>query len=268
MINAMLSLYNELPYVIVPCSDDEQFTYNMERSIIESFGLYDNGGILTNVTFGGLGGHKGKVICKDAAGVVVIVDKDDLRIGFELTTVSRKNHILTKDKDDNIISILKDDLRLKSGELTNFHLGASRSEETKQNISRGKLQYKFTEEHLKNITEANRKISREVHQNAKRSNSTKEAISRSRFGSKSKIAKIYKVITPNNDIIVYKGGVSLVCEMYKLSYARVKKHINLGAIPYPHYKGGHLNSEVYNCTGWQFSEERDESNINFEFIFL
>lgn len=263
LILKMIDQYNELPYEIVPISSDEEKTYEIENQLTNHFGLISEGGILSNVVHGGIGGNRGRIFCKDETGTTFCVEKTDGRINDTIFPVYETGLVVVK-SDNGFIKIHKDDPDYVSGKYENMHTGRKRSEHTKSAISQGKLKYKFTDEHLQNITEANRKISREVHVGAKRKDSTKEAISKSRTGSKSKIANTWKFIDPAGTVYVFKGAFNKFCSMMNLSAQRMRNY--RGTVIGQPRQAGHVNEKVINCNGWWCDYSKEEPNFEFFFI--
>ena len=104
----------------------------------------------------------------------------------------------------------------------------------------------------------------EVHLGAKRKDSTKEAISKSRVGSKSKVAKTWIFISPSGVEYVFKGGFGKFCDMMGLSTQRMRNHIGRAVGPVTNQ--GHVNEKVINCIGWYCNETNKSPNYEFFYI--
>lgn len=173
------------------------------------------------------------------------------------------------DKEAELTHIFE--LRSNGGILTNIDYGGKganvRSAEVKARVSAGKLKYTFTDEHRANIVKANAKVNATYHLGAKRSAETKLAISKSRYGAKSKVAKIWMFTDPSGHVIVYKGGMRAMVEMFNLSEARLIRFIGQGPIPAPTHTG-HVKEPVTNCTGWSVEKIPDEDRINFSLAHI
>lgn len=163
------------------------------------------------------------------------------------------------------------ELRAHGGILTNVDYGGKggniRSAETRKRMSAGKQGCVFSPQHLANLAAANKIIGRTVHLGAKRKQSTKTAISKSRFGAASKVAKIWKFTDPAGHVIAYKGGMRTMVELFDLSETRLIRFIGAGVIPQPTHSG-HLKPPVHNCTGWSVEKITDESSITFSLAYI
>jgi hypothetical protein len=258
-------LKNNIPfeYVIYEV-DNECEAYQIEYELVELFGRLSEGGILTNVQSGGGGNKKGYVYAKNDHETIYVKRTDKRILSGEFKIVGfGSDKIHCYDKDGNKLYVSSDEY-WKNG-YTSIFKNRKRSEEARSNISKGKKNYKFTESHLANLTNANRIIAQNVHLGAKRKQSTKTNISKSRFGSKSKVANIWRLTSPNGDIcITYKGGLALVSN-FGLSPNRFKKFFG-NIVPYPSYSG-HINKEIINTTGWKIEKNPIDAEINYEFIF-
>lgn len=259
-------LNNNVPYeyVMVEC-ENENDALNKECYMIDLFGCYINGGILTNIHIGGGGNIKGYVYCVDKNNQMHYVKNTDERIGKSLqVTGFGEQSIMCIDDGGNVYKVPKD--QFDSSLHKNMHFGRKRSDTTKKSISEGKLKYKFTKDHLENISKANKVIALTVHTGAKRKEKTKTAISKSRYGSKSKVANTWRLTSPNGDIVVYRGGLKLAEELFQINGNRLIRYEG-GIVPYPNYTG-HKNERVYNTTGWKLEKNPSDCVITFEFIFI
>lgn len=252
-------------YVLFECeSEDDAFLKEME--LIKLFGRYSDGGILTNVNHGGLAGTKrGYVHCHDRNGHTVYVNKNDKRIetGEYRIVGFGERCVMCFDEDNNVYKVPCDEydpIKHRS-----IHLGVKRDKETREKISKAKLKYKFTKEHLDNLTKANRLIAKNVHLGAKRKESTKKSISKSRYGSKSKVANIWRVTSPSGDSITYKGGLILIEKLFNINANRLIRYEG-STVPYPNY-AGHKSQAIFNTTGWKLEKNPEVYEINFEFMF-
>jgi hypothetical protein len=266
--NKIIDLHNrgiDYSYIVCECEDEDD-AFIKEMELIELFGRFSNGGILTNVNPGGLvGTRKGYIHCHDKNGMIVYVKSDDKRI--ELGELSRtlfyEHSVMCVDTEGKIYRV--DKHKYNPNIHTTMHNRRKRSKSTRKAISEAKLKYKFTEEHLKNITEANRLTSKNVHTGAKRKDSTKTAISKSRFGSKSKVANTWRLTDPGGSVFVYKGGIALAEDLFDINANRLLRYEG-DKVPYPDYTG-HKSQRIFNTIGWMLEKNPDDAEITFEFIF-
>lgn len=266
--NKIINLHNrgiEYSYVIYECKDEDD-AFIKEMELIELFGRFLNGGILTNVNPGGfVGTRKGYVHCHDKNGMTVYVKNDDKRIeSGELTKVGfGTGNVLCINENGELYQV--PNYEYDPNIHRHVEKGKKRPESTRKAISEAKLKYTFTEDHLKNLTEANRLISKNVHTGAKRKDSTKTAISKSRFGSKSKVANTWRLTDPDGNIFVYKGGIALAEDLFDINANRLLRYEG-DRVPYPDYTG-HKNQRIFNTIGWMLEKNPDDAEITFEFIF-
>lgn len=265
--NKILKLHEagvRFEYVTLEVATEDR-AYEVEEELINILGRRSEGGVLTNIAEGGTTNSKaGYIHCKDDQDVTVYVRIDDPRIGKELVPMGRRGNVPCYDQNGNFIYVPKalyDPLFHR-----HVHQDAKRSEETRQKISAGKKKYKFTDEHRANIAEVNRKKNLIIHKGAQRKNSTKQAIAKSRFGSKSKVAKIWKLVGPKGELIVYRGGLVLGADLFGLCFNRLKRYEG-SSVPYPDYSG-HKQQKHFNTTGWKLEQIDDPEEINFIFVFF
>jgi hypothetical protein len=264
--NKILSLIKngqDFSYVYFHC-DSEREAYDKEEELINLFGRYFDGGILCNITLGGeINVKAGYIHCLDnSTGYNVYVSVDDKRIGKTLSPLCRRGHVPCVDENGDVYFSTQNEYKI--GMHTHIHTGRKRTDETRSKISKGKLAYTFTDEHIENIIIANQ-INDKLNQlGVKRKDSTKEAISKSRTGEKSKVAKTWKFVDPNGNEYIFKGGFSKFCSMMNLSPQRMRT--NKGKIISKATNKGHLNESVLNTEGWWCDHTEDEPNLCFFFI--
>jgi len=255
-----LKTHDDIDFVVVDFESEEE-SYLAEHESIESIGLLN----LTNCMSGGIGSSFGKWYYNDLIGNRYHISNDDPIID-KLSLIKEKGTsdkvIMSINEHGDVIPLTKEEYDPEVHIM--FHTGRKRTDETRSKISKGKLAYTFTDEHIENMTIANRIIAKRVHLGAKRKDSTKEAISKSRTGEKSKVAKTWKFVDPNGNEYIFKGGFSKFCSMMNLSPQRMRT--NKGKIISKATNKGHLNESVLNTEGWWCDHTEDEPNLCFFFI--
>lgn len=132
--------------------------------------------------------------------------------------------------------------------------GVKKTEETKNKIRNKKIGISrpWTKEWKDNISKANKGTNYREIGTFKHSEETKQLFKKSRSGAGNCRAKIFKIISPNNEIFIVHGELRKFCDNHFLSYKSMINNLNKGIILENNYSK--RTESTFNTIGWEITD--------------